>query len=56
MESNDHGAPMKVRETICALEWVVLAMDAARHDEEVEDGSRFRLDYSQIYTDELGGL
>lgn len=56
MESDNPGAPETMNESICALEWVALAMDAARRVEHDEDGSRFRLDYSQIYTDKLGGL
>ena len=55
MESDDQRAPDTVSESICALEWGALAMDAARRVEQEEDGDHFRLDYSQIYTDKLGG-
>lgn len=56
MESDDHAAPESASEMICALEWVALAMDAARSVKEDEDSDCFRLDYAQIYTDKLSGL
>jgi hypothetical protein len=53
MESDNRDTPAKSSEKICALEWVALAMDAARRIGEDRDEGPFRLDYSQIYTDEL---
>jgi len=56
MESKDPASLDTSGEAICALEWIALAMDAAWRVAEREDSARFRLDYSQLYTEKLSGL
>ena len=55
MEANERLDP-EPNGGLCALEWLASALDAARALADVEDSRRFRLDYSQLYTEELRGL
>ena len=52
----EHGAADEHGETIYPLEWVTLAMDAAKRASQGEDTGKFRLDFSQLYSDKLAGL
>jgi hypothetical protein len=56
MDTTDYSAGPADTDNICALEWMSLALDAARNLAECEATGRFRLDYSQFYTEKLIGL
>lgn len=41
---------------LCPLEWIALAMEAARLAAERDETGTFKLDYSNFYTEKLVGL